>query len=104
MYESIRSCVGVECLVFAAVPAPLTFHVCGKQLLLCHAGKFGYYLTFILQWLNLLCANVGLVVLAGQSLKVIFLAGHKHVTPDYAHLFPFQRGTAAVPSSAEFSD
>jgi len=43
----------------------------GKQLLLCHAGKFGYYLTFVLQWLNLLCANVGLVVLCGQSLKVI---------------------------------
>lgn len=35
------------------------------------AGKFGYYLTFVLQWLNLLCANVGLVVLAGESLKVI---------------------------------
>lgn len=36
-----------------------------------YAGKFGYYLTFVLQWLNLLCANVGLVVLAGESLKVI---------------------------------
>ena len=35
-----------------------------------HAGKFGYYLTFCLQWLNLLCANVGLVILAGESLKV----------------------------------
>lgn len=35
-------------------------------------GKFGYYLTFVLQWLNLLCANVGLVVLAGESLKGIF--------------------------------
>ncbi|DBA99266.1 TPA: Proline transporter [Trebouxia sp. C0006] len=35
-------------------------------------GKFGYYLTFTLQWLNLLCANVGLVVLAGQSLKGVF--------------------------------
>ena len=39
--------------------------------ILWYAGKFGYYLTFVLQWLNLLCANVGLVVLAGESLKVI---------------------------------
>ncbi len=68
----------------------------GKQLLLCHAGKFGYYLTFVLQWLNLLCANVGLVVLCGQSLKVIPLAGHERVTSNHADPFPFELFTAGL--------
>ena len=34
------------------------------------AGPGAYWVTFFLQWLNLLCANVGLVVLAGECLKV----------------------------------
>lgn len=62
---ALHGCLSLCCCTW------LTLHVCGKQFLLCHTGKFGYYLTFTLQWLNLLCANVGLVVLAGQSLKVI---------------------------------
>lgn len=35
-------------------------------------GKPAYIMTFALQWLNLLCANIGLVVLCGQSLKGVF--------------------------------
>ena len=45
-------------------------HMHSKLLVFIDAGKPAYIMTFALQWLNLLCANIGLVVLCGQSLKV----------------------------------
>ena len=37
-------------------------------------------MTFALQWLNLLCANIGLVVLCGQSLKVNIARVQAHLS------------------------
>ena len=40
-----------------------------SQGLLC-AGTPGFWGVWLLQWLNLLAANVGLFIFAGQSLKL----------------------------------
>lgn len=43
------------------------------QLQAVYAGPAAYWITWFLQWLNLLCANVGLVVLCGECLKVCLM-------------------------------
>lgn len=58
-----------------------------------HAGEKMYWFVWIDQWLSLLCSDIGLFILAGESLKVSNLHAHE---PNMYHKSRLTAATATT--------